>query len=357
MTVLALKNSRRANGVSALHGDISRRMWRSIWPDRREVEVPIGHITNGVHVLSWIAPQMHKLLESHLAHDWPSRMIHSDIWDNVSHIDDGELWETHQILNMRLINFVRRRLLKTAERLGNKDTIKEIDSILEPDVLTIGSARRLAAYKRGDLILSQPDRLIKLISDPNRPIQIIFAGKAHPRDDEGKKILQRIIGQIADPVLRRRIVFVEDYDYNVARHLVQGVDVWLNTPRKPLEACGTSGQKVVLNGGLNLSILDGWWSEAYNGRNGFAIGHGGMHNDPEIQYQRDAEFLYELLEKEVIPLYYERDKSGIPNRWIERVKDSMQTLGWRFNADRMVKDYAMRLYLPSAGATSAETKA
>ena len=355
MTVLALKNSRRTNGVSALHGDISRRMWHSIWADRPESEVPIGHITNGVHVLSWIAPQMNKLFESHLAHNWPSRMIHSDIWDNVSGIDDGELWETHQILNMRLINFVRRRLLSRAERLGNKETIQQIDSILDPDVLTIGSARRVAAYKRGDLILSQPDRLIKLITDPQHPIQIIFAGKAHPRDDEGKKILQRIIQHTADPALRRRIVFVEDYDYNVARHLVQGVDVWLNTPRKPLEACGTSGQKVVLNGGLNLSVLDGWWSEAYNGRNGFAIGHGGMHNDPNIQYQRDAEFLFEVLEKDVIPLYYERDQSGIPYRWLRRVKDSMQTLGWRFNADRMVKDYAMRLYLPSAGSTSAVT--
>ncbi|UCG07001.1 MAG: alpha-glucan family phosphorylase [Desulfobacterales bacterium] len=355
MTVLALKNSRQANAVSAIHSDISRRMWQGLWPNRSETEVPIGHITNGVHVLSWVAPQMHKLFETRLAHNWPTRMIHSDIWEKVLEIDDGELWENHQILNMRLINFVRRRLLRRAERLGDQETIQQIDHILDPDILTIGSARRFATYKRGDLILSRPERLVKLVADPNRPLQIIFAGKAHPRDDEGKKILQRIIRYSSNPELKRRIVFVEDYDYNVARHLVQGVDVWLNTPRRPLEACGTSGQKVVLNGGLNLSVLDGWWNEGFNGRNGFAIGHGGMHNDLNVQNQRDAEFLYLALEQEVIPLYYERDASGIPHRWVQRVKESMQSLGWRFNADRMVRDYANRFYLPAAGAESAAT--
>jgi starch phosphorylase len=355
MTVLALKNSCRANAVSAIHSDVSRRMWQSLWPNRPEREIPIGHITNGVHALSWLAPQMNTLFETRLAHNWSTRMIHADIWEKVSEIDDGELWETHQTLNMRLINFVRRRLRSQAERLGDQETIQQIDQILDPDILTIGSARRLATYKQGDLILSQPERLAKLVTDPKKPMQIIFAGKAHPRDNEGKTILQRIIKTANDPVLKRRIIFVEDYDYNVARHLVQGVDVWLNTPRRPLEACGTSGQKVVLNGALNLSILDGWWNEAFNGRNGFAIGHGGMHNDPNQQYQRDAEFLYHALENEVIPLYYERDPSGLPHRWIKRVKESMQSLGWRFNADRMVRDYAMRFYLPAAGATSAET--
>ena len=298
---------------------------------------------------------MNTLFETRLAHNWSTRMIHADIWEKVSEIDDGELWETHQTLNMRLINFVRRRLLLQAERLGDQETIQQIDQILDPDILTIGSARRLATYKQGDLILSRPERLIKLVTDPKMPVQIIFAGKAHPRDNDGKALLQRIMQNTSNPVLKRRIIFVEDYDYNVARHLVQGVDVWLNTPRRPLEACGTSGQKVVLNGGLNLSILDGWWNEAYNGRNGFAIGHGGMHNDPNTQYQRDAEFLYNALEKDVIPLYYERDPSGQPHHWIKRVKESMQSLGWRFNADRMVRDYAMRFYLPAAGATSAET--
>ncbi|MBW1993478.1 MAG: alpha-glucan family phosphorylase [Deltaproteobacteria bacterium] len=355
MTVLALKNSRLANAVSAIHGEVSRRMWHSLWPNRPEVEVPIGHITNGVHVLSWIAPQMHRLFQTRLAYDWPNRMTHPDLWEKVFDIDDGELWETHQILKMRLINFVRRRLFQQAERLGDRDTIENIENILDPQILTIGSARRLTAYKRGDLILSNPKRLFPLITDSHKPIQIVFAGKAHPRDDEGKKILQRIIKQISNNTVRHRVVFVEDYDYNVARHLVQGVDLWLNTPRRPLEACGTSGQKVVLNGGLNLSILDGWWNEAYNGRNGFAIGFGGMHDDPEVQYQRDAEYLYGALEKEVIPLYYEVGENGIPHGWIQRVKESMRSLGWRFNADRMVRDYAQRFYLPAAGATSAQT--
>ncbi len=355
MTVLALKNSRRANGVSAIHGTVSRMMWNPLWPTRPETEVPIGHITNGVHILSWLAPQQYQLLETHLGQDWPTRMAHPDMWVKVAEIDDGELWETHQNLNMRLIRFVRRRLQLQAERLGHRDTINQIDQILDPDVLTIGCARRFATYKRGDLILSQPERLAKLIEHANRPIQIIFAGKAHPRDDDGKRLLQRIAQFSYTGAYRKRVVFVENYDYNVARHLVQGVDVWLNTPRRPMEACGTSGQKVLLNGGLNLSVLDGWWNEAYDGENGFAIGHGGMHNDPDVQYQRDAEYLYGTLENEVIPLYYERDKDGIPHYWIRRMKHAIQSLGWRFSADRMVRDYTERFYLPAASATSAET--
>ncbi|MFC1830387.1 alpha-glucan family phosphorylase, partial [Thermodesulfobacteriota bacterium] len=355
MTVLALKNSRMANGVSAIHGDVSRRMWHSLWPERHETEVPIGHITNGVHVLSWLAPQMHQLLETRLLQDWPTRMVHPDAWEKVTEIDDGELWETHQNLKMRLIRFVRRRLSEQAKRWGHKKTLKQIDQILDPSILTIGCARRFATYKRADLILSQPDRLAKLIGDARRPIQLIFSGKAHPRDDEGKRLLQRIAQFSFDPEYMKRVVFIENYDYNVARHLVQGVDVWLNNPRRPLEACGTSGQKVILNGGLNLSVLDGWWNEAYDGDNGFAIGIGGMHNDPNVQYQRDAESLYETLEKEVIPLYYDQDAGEIPHQWIHKMKRAIQSLGWRFNADRMVKDYVSRFYLPAASATSAET--
>jgi starch phosphorylase len=355
MTVLALKTSRLANGVSAIHADVSRMMWQCLWPTRPEAEVPIGHITNGVHVLSWLAPQMYQLFETRLGQDWPTRMGHPDVWERVAEIDDAELWETQQSLKMRLIRFVRRRLYLQAERLGHRQTIKQIDQILDPDVLTIGCARRFATYKRGDLILSQPERLAKLVKDARRPIQIIFSGKAHPRDNEGKLLLQRIAQFTSNPAYGRRIVLVENYDYNVARHLVQGVDVWLNNPRRPLEACGTSGQKAVLNGGLNLSVLDGWWNEAYDGKNGFAIGHGGMHNDPNVQYQRDAEYLYDTLEHEVIPLYYERDASGVPRQWVRRMKRAMQSLGWRFNADRMVKDYARRCYLPAASATSAGT--
>lgn len=355
MTVLALKGSRRANGVSAIHGHVSRMMWNGLWPGRRESEVPIGHITNGVHVLSWLAPQMYQLFQTWLGQDWPTRMVHPDVWEAVEDIDDGELWETHQSLKMRLIRFVRRRLLKQSARLGHEETVRLIDGILDPDVLTIGCARRFATYKRTDLILSQPERLAKLINDADRPIQIIFAGKAHPRDDAGKALMQRIARFSYESAHKLKVAFVEDYDYNVARHLVQGVDVWLNNPRRPLEACGTSGQKVVLNGGLNLSVLDGWWNEAYDGRNGFAIGHGGMHNDQQVQNRRDAEYLYQTLESEVVPLYYHRDSQGIPSAWVARMKHAMMSLGWRFIADRMVKDYAERFYLPAAEATSAET--
>ena len=354
MTVLALKTARRANGVSAIHGTVSRLMWRDLWPKRPEAEIPIGHITNGVHILSWLAPQMYQLFGTRLGQDWPTRMAYPDFWEKVSEVDDGELWETHQSLKMRLIRFARRRLQLQSDRQGHRDTIKKIDQILDPDVLTIGCARRFATYKRGDLILSQPERLAKLIEDTRRPIQIVFAGKAHPRDDDGKRLLQRIAQYSYNSAYLKRVVFIENYDYNVARHLVQGVDVWLNTPRRPLEACGTSGQKVVLNGGLNLSVLDGWWNEGYDGKNGFAVGHGGMHNDQTVQYQRDAEYLYEVLEQEVIPLYYDRDEGGIPHHWVWRMKHAMQTLGWRFSADRMVKDYAERCYLPAACATSTE---
>ncbi len=354
MTVLALKNSRRTNGVSAIHGDISRRMWHGLWPERSEIEVPIGHITNGVHTHSWLAPAMRRLFETRISSDWASKMTHPDIWQKVSDIDDGELWETHQSLKMRLITFVRRRLVFQDNRLGNPATDQGLGHVLDPEALTIGSARRFATYKRGDLILAQPERLAKLVCDAQRPVQFVFAGKAHPRDDGGKKVIQRIKDCCLKPEYGMRIVFVENYDYNVARHLVQGVDVWLNNPRRPLEACGTSGQKAVLNGGLNLSILDGWWNEACDGTNGFAIGHGGIHNDPNVQYERDAEFLYQTLENEVIPLYYERGPDGLPSGWIKRMKAAIQSLGWRFNADRMVMDYAERSYLPASGATSAE---
>ena len=354
MTVLALKNSRRANGVSAIHADISRRMWHSLWPERPEVEVPIGHITNGVHVMSWLSPPMYQLFATRLAHDWPTRMMHPDFWENVSNIDDGELWEIQQSMKMRLIRFVRRRVLQQAMRFQNNETIAQIDQILDPDILTIGCARRFASYKRSDLLLHQPERLARLLQDAQRPIQVIFAGKAHPNDHIGKEIIQRIWRFSQDPAIKGRIVFIENYDYNVGRHLVQGVDVWLNNPQRPLEACGTSGEKVIFNAGLNLSVLDGWWHEAYDGKNGFAIGHGGMHNDSNVQYERDAEYLYDTLENEVIPLYYRRDANGVPDQWVKRMKKAFQSLGWRFNADRMVKDYVQHCYLAAASSTSSE---
>jgi glycogen phosphorylase len=355
MTVLALKVSRRANAVSALHGRVSRRMWSGLWPGRAEDDVPIGHITNGVHVLSWLAPAMHALYDRHLGADWEHRSSEPEVWAGIANLNDGELWETHQALKARLVDFVRRRLVRQAERRGEAlDVVEGVRQALSHEALTIGFARRFAAYKRSTLILRAIERLARLIKDPARPIQLVFAGKAHPNDGWGKQLLREIAHLGSDPRFAGRVVFVEDYDIDVARHMVQGVDVWLNNPSRPLEACGTSGQKVVLNGGLNLSVLDGWWAEAYDGSNGFAIGRGESHVSPEVQDARDAEALYRALETEVIPLYYDRDFDGLPRSWIARMKRAIRTLGWRFNSDRMVMDYVRRCYLPGAGGLSCD---
>jgi starch phosphorylase len=355
MTVLGLKMSRRANAVSALHGHVSRRMWANLWPWRVEEEVPIGHITNGVHVPSWLSWQMLMLYDRIFPANWFRRMGEPDIWQKIHECDPGELWETHYALKNLLLQFVRRRLARQCRRRGECDEAVEIArTVLDPNVLTIGFARRFATYKRADLVLADLDRLHKLITDPMRPIQIIFAGKAHPADEPGKSLIRRIANLRNDPRFAGRVVFVEDYDINVTRHMVQGVDVWLNNPRRPLEASGTSGQKVVLNGGLNCSILDGWWAEAFDGRNGFAIGRGETHSNDEITDRRDGEALYQVLEKEVIPLFYDRDSDGLPRTWIKMMMNSISSLAWRFSAHRMVMDYARACYVPAAGGVSCD---
>ena len=355
MTVLALKLSRRANAVSALHGHVSRRMWNSLWPSRGEEEVPIGHITNGVHVPSWLSWQMLQLYDRIFPAGWFRRMGEPDVWQKIYDVDSGELWETHYALKNLLLQFVRRRLARQCSRRGECDeAVEHARTVLDPNILTIGFARRFATYKRADLVLSDLDRLLAMISDPDRPIQIIFAGKAHPADEPGKALIRKIANLRHDERTSGRIVFVEDYDINVCRHLIQGVDVWLNNPRRPLEASGTSGQKVVLNGGLNCSILDGWWAEAFDGRNGFAIGRGETHAQDEITDQRDAAALYNVLEKEVIPLFYDRDSDGLPREWIRMMKNSISSLAWRFSAHRMVMDYARACYVPAAGGVSCD---
>jgi starch phosphorylase len=354
MTVLALKLSRWANAVSALHGRVSRDMWSGLWPGRAAEEVPIGHITNGVHAPSWIAPAMHELYDRNLGPHWERRSGEPEVWAGISRVVDGELWETHQVLKGRLIDFVRRRLARQSERRGDRSAVEAARQALSPEALTIGFARRSATYKRSTLLLRMLDRLDGLVNDPVRPVQIIFAGKAHPRDEQGKTLLREIVQLTMDSRFAGRVVFIEDYDIDVGRHLVQGVDVWLNTPRRPFEASGTSGMKVVLNGGLNLSVIDGWWAEAYDGSNGFAIGRGEAHRDPEVQDARDAEDLYRTLEQEVIPLYYERDIDGLPRAWIARMKWAIRTLGWRFNSDRMVMDYLGQCYQPAAGGLSCD---
>jgi starch phosphorylase len=353
MTVLALKLSRHANGVAALHGVVSRRMWHPMYPQKTEEEVPIGHITNGVHVLSWVAPQMRDLYDRHFRPDWPRWMCDQYTWKEIETVDDAELWETQQVLKARLIDFVRRRLVTQMERRGEPaDAIERAHGVLDLNRLTIGFARRFATYKRATLVMQDAERLADIVNASDRPVQLVFAGKAHPEDKYGKELIQAIVQTGRRREFVDRIVFVEDYDMNVARHLVQGVDVWLNNPRRPQEASGTSGEKAFLNGALNFSVLDGWWAEAYDGMNGFAIGTGQTHLDPAVQDQRDHEALLTTLVNEVIPLYYDRDESGLPRRWIARQKHAIRSLGWKFNADRMVKDYAKLGYLPAAGGLS-----
>jgi starch phosphorylase len=357
MTVLGLKLSRRANAVSALHGEVSRAMWTGLHPGKPEDEVPIGHITNGVHVPSWLAPQMFRLYDRHLGTGWHLRSSEASIWEGIENVDDGELWEAHLNLKTRLLEFVRRRAVEQAEHRGeSRAVLQRLERVLSPDALTIGFARRFATYKRADLILRDIERLASMVNDPKRPVQFVFAGKAHPHDEPGKRMLQQIAELMRNPRFAERFVFVEDYDINVGRHMVQGVDVWLNNPRRPLEASGTSGQKVVLNGGLNLSVLDGWWAEAYDGQNGFSIGTGRTHSNMSIHDAQDGEALHRTLREEVIPLYYQRDQDGLPRGWIKRMKRTIRTLGWRFNADRMVMDYTLKCYVPAAGGTSSDMR-
>ncbi len=354
MTVLALKMALRGNGVSALHGKVSRRMWNPLLGKSEGGVTHIGHITNGVHIPTWLSPQMRSLYDRHFRRDWRRALYDADVWQDVATIPDADLWEVHQLLKLRLIQFVRRRV--TAQNARRGEATPNVGEVLDENALLIGFARRFATYKRADLFLSDVERLTELVDSADRPVQFVFAGKAHPRDEGGKALLQRISRLCSQDGYRGKVVFVEDYDINVGRHLVQGVDVWLNNPRRPLEASGTSGQKVVLNGGLNFSILDGWWAEAYDGRNGFAIGRTEAHQDIAVQDQRDADALYSVLEQDILPLFYARDSDSIPREWIGRVKHAIASLAWKFSAHRMVIDYTNHCYLPAAGAVSCDMR-
>jgi len=353
MTVLGLKMSRARNAVSSLHGRITRAMWHGLWPERPEHEVPIGHITNGVHVPSQLAPGMDGLFREWFGQDWKMRISEPKQWVLDQPADGVQLWETSQRLKTRLIEFIGRRFAaQCRDRDEDPGENGFVCPDLDPAALTIGFARRFADYKRAYLILNDMDRLREMINSEDRPIQLIFAGKAHPADDAGKEAIQRIFETTRNPDFKGRIVFIENYDINVARHLVQGVDLWLNTPCRPLEACGTSGQKAVFNCGLNLSTLDGWWAEAYDGNNGFAVGWGGEHVSREKQDEIDTGSLFDTLENEVIPMYYDRNDNEVPHRWIEHMKNALRTLGWRFNAQRMVREYAESCYLPAVGGST-----
>ena len=349
MTPLALRMSRSANGVSEKHGEVSRELWLKMFPEKAAaVEVPITHITNGVHAPTWVAPAFQTLYENQIGVDWAEVLTDEAAWRNaVEQIPDQEIWQTHRFLKQLLVAYIRQQTL--SKETGLHETINEHEDtrkLFSADILTIGFARRVAAYKRWDLILSDLDRLLQMVGDAQKPVQFVFAGKAHPQDKTAKSLLQKLMSLDENSAWRQRAVFIEDYDQEVARYLVQGVDVWLNVPRRPLEASGTSGQKVAMNGGLNLSILDGWWVEGYNGENGFSIGVAAdenVANETTIDAQ-DAESLYQVLESKVISAYYDRDGNDLPTRWIRLMKNSLITLTYQFSSDRMVKDYIEKIY-------------
>lgn len=345
MTVLALNLSAENNGVSELHGHVSREMWKDIWKGVPAKELPIDSITNGIHTLSWISFDMQNLLDRYLGPRWRTKPLEYGIWERVQKIPDAELWRTHERRKERLIDFCRERLKTQIINRGfTKNEINHAEQILTPEALTIGFARRFATYKRGTLLFRDIERLKKIISNPHRPVQIIFAGKAHPHDNGGKELIKNIAEICRREEFRDHIVFLEDYDINVARYMVQGVDVWLNNPRRPLEASGTSGMKVPPNGGLNFSILDGWWDEAYDGQNGWAIGNREEYTDLEYQDEVESNALYNVLENEIIPLYYERGRDDIPRQWVTAMKWSMQTVCPQFSTNRMVADYFNKFY-------------
>ncbi len=348
MAVLAIKMASQTNGVSKLHGEVSRKMWADIWPQIPKHEVPITHITNGIHTLGWLSSEMSRLYQRYLGSRWIDEPANHAIWKRVEHIPAFELWRSRERLRERLISFARSRLKEQLEAKGApKYQLKVADEVLDPEALTIGFARRFATYKRATLLFKDVERLKTILTNDERPVQIIFSGKAHPQDKYGKELIHTVVQMANTPEFRMHVVFIENYDIEVARYLVQGVDVWLNTPRRPMEASGTSGMKVPANGGLNLSILDGWWVEGYNGENGWAIGAGEEYEDHEYQDEVESRLLYELLENTVVPLFYTRSTHNIPHGWVEMMKKSILSLCPYFNTNRMVEEYSKRFYLPN----------
>ena len=347
LTPLALRMCRSSNGVSRKHGEVSRELWNKMWPERRVDEVPITSVTNGVHAPTWVSPLLRSLFEERVGAGWTEVLHDAEAWSRaVDSIPDEDLWKVRRLQRKRLIAFVRERLFQARLQQHEPRYYAEAAlSMFDPEALTIGFARRVAAYKRWGLILTDPERLRRLLLDAERPVQLLFAGKAHPQDQGAKLILQQIAQWELDPEIMQRAVFLQDYDQEVARQLVQSVDVWMNVPRRPLEASGTSGEKVALNGGLNLSVLDGWWLEGYDGQNGWAVGDEALTETVEEMDVRDAESLYRVLESEVVPTFYERDERGVPRRWVEMTRHAIRTLAPAFNSDRMVRDYALRVYL------------
>jgi len=349
MTTLALRLSAHVNGVSRLHGKVSRSMWHKIWRRHPVEDVPIDHITNGIHVPTWSSQEMAALFDSYLGPDWSEDPDNEHIWMQVKQIPAVELWRAHERCREQLVSYARSRLARQlAQRGASNEQIRASQEVLSPEVLTIGFARRFATYKRATLLFRDPDRLDRIVNHPQHPVQIIIAGKAHPMDNEGKDFIKRIVHLARQERFRRKIIFLEDYNIDVALRLVSGSDLWLNTPRRPLEACGTSGMKALANGCLNFSVLDGWWDEGYDRDFGWAIGHGEVYQDHEAQDAIESLDLYNCLEKEIVPLFYRRGEAGIPREWVEKMKAGLSRLVPIFNTHRMVQDYMNRFYLPSA---------
>ncbi len=347
MAVLALRLSAYANGVSQLHGRVSRRMWATLWPEVPEPEVPILHISNGIHTPTWLSTEFAELYANYLGANWLERPADRQIWQKVRDIPNRELWDAHGKQKRKLVQFARRRLKEQLGRSGaHPREFVAVDEVLDPEALTIGFARRFAAYKRATLLFRDLDRLKQIVNRPGMPVQFVFGGKAHPRDNQGKELIRQIIQISRRPEFHKRIVFIQDYDILVARYLVQGVDVWLNTPRRPHEASGTSGMKSSANGVLNLSVLDGWWCEGYNGKNGWVIGEGEEYDNHEYQDSVESHALYDLLEKTIVPLYYDRNNSGFPKTWTDMMKESIRTICPYFNTNRMVEQYTEDFYEP-----------
>jgi starch phosphorylase len=348
MTVLALRLTGQHNGVSKLHGDVSRKMWQFLWPGIDADEVPIDFITNGVHTPSWISPQMNDLFKRYLGEDWENHVDEPNLWNRITEIPDEELWNIHVQRKEALIDYTRRHLREQHLRLGEGSVqMAEFEHMLDKDALIIGFARRFATYKRATLIFRDIDRLNRIVNNPKRPVQIIFAGKAHPADEPGKALIEQVYRFSRSDAFRGKIIFLENYDIDMARYLVSGTDLWLNNPIRPHEASGTSGQKAALNGQPNCSILDGWWAEGYNGKNGWAIGEEREYHDTNAQAEADSLSLYRLLEEEIIPTYYDRGSDGIPHRWIAIMKEAIRTCAPEFSMRRMVKEYTTRFYVPS----------
>jgi starch phosphorylase len=346
MAVLAIRLSRGCNGVSELHGHVSRKMFRKLWPNVDEEDTPIGHVTNGTHIPSYVSQEMADLIVRYLGEGWVEEPDNKRIWARMQNVPHAELWAVHETRRDRLVAFCRQRLVKQIQaRGGSRLDIRRASEVLNPEALTIGFARRFAPYKRAWLLFSDPERLHAMINDKSRPVQFIFAGKAHPRDNFGKEIIQKVVLQARQEGFRNKLVFLEDYDINLARYMLQGVDVWLNNPRRPMEACGTSGMKAAANGALNVSILDGWWAEAYHEGIGWAIGKGEEFQDQDLQDRVDAQYLYSIFEENVIPTFFDRGPDGHPHRWIQMMKNTMAYCAGEFNSHRMVEDYLEKFYI------------